>query len=71
MVQPDLGTEILLRSGRVDKLLLGDPWEASFAACGGVAPSARAVDALRPGERMLLDQPAEQVLADAAGAPVA
>ena len=41
MVAPDLGTEILLRSGRVDRLLLGDPWETSFVA-GDELPALRA-----------------------------
>ena len=64
MVAPDLGTEILLRSGRVDRLLLGDPWEASFVAGGGAARRcAPAVDALRPGDRMLLDAAGRHVLA--------
>ena len=63
IVTPDLGTEIMLRSGRVDKLFLGDPLEASFAKEEEL-PGLRAdVDALRPGERMLLDRTAEQVLA--------
>ena len=63
MVQPDLGIEILLRSGRADRLLLGDPWEASFAGAEELPQLRAAVDALRPGDRMLLDRPARQVLA--------
>jgi hypothetical protein len=63
MVAPDLGTEILLRSGRADRLGLGDAWEASFAADEELPGVRAAVDALRPGERMLMDDPARQVLA--------
>jgi peptidoglycan/LPS O-acetylase OafA/YrhL len=64
MVEPDLGTEILLRSGRVDRLFLGDPWEASFAHAEELPQLRAAVDALRGGERMLLDQSSEHVLAE-------
>jgi hypothetical protein len=63
MVSPDLGIEILLRSGRVDRLFLGDPWEASFVAADELPALAEAVDALRPGVRMLMDKPAREVLA--------
>jgi hypothetical protein len=63
MVSPDLGTEILLRSGRADRLGLGDPWEASFAASEEVPQVREAVDSLRPGARMLMDGPARDVLA--------
>ena len=63
MVSPDLGLEILLRSGRADKLFLGDAWEASFVAPEELPGVRAAVDALRPPERMLLDRPARQVLA--------
>jgi hypothetical protein len=63
MVSPDLGIEILLRSGRVDRLLLGDAWEASFVTDEELPALAEAVDALRPGVRMLLDRPARELLA--------
>ena len=63
MVAPDLGTEILLRSGRADRLGLGDPWEASFAVAEELPQVRAAVDALRPGDRMLMDGPARDVLA--------
>ena len=63
MVAPDLGTEILLRSGRVDRLLLGDAWEASFVTDEELPELAEAVGALRPGVRMLMDQPARELLA--------
>jgi hypothetical protein len=63
MVSPDLGIEILLRSRRADRLFLGDAWEASFVASEELPGVRAAVDALRPPERMLLDQPARQALA--------
>ena len=62
MTQPDVGTEILIRSGRHDRLALGDPWEASFVAGRHLAPLAAAVDSLRPGARMLMDESARSVL---------
>ena len=54
--------EILLRSGRVDRLLLGDAWEASFVIDEELPELAEAVDGLRPGTRMLIDQPAREFL---------
>jgi hypothetical protein len=62
MVAPDVGTEILVRSGRADRLLLGAPWEASFVA-GEYLPRLRgAVAGLRPGDRMLMDAGARELL---------
>jgi hypothetical protein len=63
IVSPELGTEILIRSGRADRLHLGDPQEASFAKAEELPGLRAAVDGLRPGQRMLLDQPARHVLA--------
>ena len=63
MVTPDLGLEILLRSGRVDRLLLGDAWEASFVIDEELPELAEAVDGLQPGTRMLIDQSAREFLA--------
>jgi hypothetical protein len=63
MVAPDLGLEILLRSGRVDRLLLGDAWETSFVAEDELPALRERVDALAPGDRMLMDGAAEQTLA--------
>src|SRR5829696_3490733 len=62
IVAPDLGTEILLRSGRADALALGDPWEASFVGDEELPGLRAAVDALRPGTRMLLDTTARDTL---------
>ena len=63
MVAPDLATEILLRSGRVDRLLLGDPWETSFVADDELPALRARVDALRPGDRMLMDAAGRSTLA--------
>ena len=59
---PDVGIEILVRSGRVDRLLLGDPWETSFVGASVRPALAGRIDALRAGQRMLLDEPARSVL---------
>ena len=63
MVSPEVGIEILIRSGRADRLFLGDPWEASFVAAEELPGLRAAVDSLRQGQRMLLDERARQVLA--------
>jgi hypothetical protein len=63
MTAPDLGLEILMRSGRADRLHLGDPWEASFAPNEELPGLARQVASLRPGERMLLDGAGRDALA--------
>jgi hypothetical protein len=63
MVAPDLGLEILLRSGRVDRLLLGDAWETSFVAEDELPALRARVDALAAGDRMLMDAAAETTLA--------
>ena len=60
---PDLGLEILMRAGRSDRLRLGDAWEASFAGPEELPGLDRAIADLRPGERMLLDGAARDVLA--------
>jgi hypothetical protein len=63
MVAPDLGIEILLRSGRQDRLLLADPWEESFAVDAELPRLRARLAGLRPGERMLLDARGRRVLA--------
>jgi hypothetical protein len=63
MVAPDLGTEILLRSDRVDELFLGDPWEASFVADARLPGLRRQLAKVHSGRRMLMDGRAEKVIA--------
>jgi hypothetical protein len=55
-VSPDLGIEILMRSGTANELPLGDPIEESFVASSRIPVLRDAIARLRPGGRMLLDQ---------------
>ena len=59
---PDNSIEILLRSGRIDRLLLSDSWETSFVAKSRLGELGHRVDALRAGDRILMDQPAVNTL---------
>jgi hypothetical protein len=56
LVSPDLGIEILMRSGTANELPLGDPIEESFVASSRIPVLRDAIARLRPGGRMLLDQ---------------
>jgi len=69
LTEPDLATEILVRSRRADRLLLGDPWETSFVSHRMLPGLRRRIDALRAGDRVLLDDPARQTLASLHAAP--
>ena len=53
---PDLGTEILLRSGRANVLALGDPKADSFVLDVSIPALERSIAGLPPGTRMLTDQ---------------
>jgi hypothetical protein len=64
LLPSDLGTEILIRSGRANELPFGDPFEDSFAAFPTVADITEAVDAIQPGDRLLLQQGGLHVLAE-------
>jgi hypothetical protein len=55
LVKPDLGTEVLLRTGRANRLPLADPWEDSFVVAQRVPALRKAIASLRPGDRLLLD----------------
>jgi hypothetical protein len=63
MTAPDLATEILIRTGREDALALGYAWESSFVIDEELPALRAAVDAIRPGTRMLMDEPARAALA--------
>jgi hypothetical protein len=63
LAQPDLATEMLMRSGRANELPLGDAWEDSFVAEERAPALREAVAALRPGRRILLDRGMALVLA--------
>jgi hypothetical protein len=56
LMLPDLGIEILIRSGRANELPLSDPWEDSFVGSERVPALREAVAELQPGERLLMDQ---------------
>jgi hypothetical protein len=56
---PDLGTEILIRSRRGNRLPLGDPIEDSIVPVSRLAALRHAVGGLHPGERLLINQAAE------------
>jgi hypothetical protein len=62
LVEPDLGTEILVRSDRANELPFGDPWEDSFVPDERISELRRAVDDLRPGDLLLTDEDALKVL---------
>lgn len=62
MTAPDLSIEILLRSDRESRLLLGDPQETSFVAQERLPDLRRQLARLRPGERMLMDRYAQAAL---------
>jgi hypothetical protein len=59
---PDLETEILIRSGRANGLGLSYPTEDSFVPAQNLPRVRRAVDGLRPGDRLLLESDAMKVL---------
>ena len=53
IVEPDLETEILIRSNRINRLPLGDAIEDSFVSSQYLPGLRRAVAKLRPGDRLL------------------
>jgi hypothetical protein len=57
VTSPDLALEILLRSGRSNQLAFSDPLEDSFVPSRSLPANARAVAELRPGNRLLLQEP--------------
>ena len=63
IVSPDLETEILIRSGRAHGLGLSYPREDSFVTAETLPDVRQAVDELRPGDRLLMQAAALDVLA--------
>jgi hypothetical protein len=59
-----IATEILTRSGRANELPFGDPVEDSFASSPDPAAIASAVDAIQPGDRLLMPESGFSVLAE-------
>jgi len=62
LVDPDLGIEILIRSGRANELPFGDPWEDSFVPDERIPELRAAVADLRPGDQLLTDEVALKLL---------
>jgi hypothetical protein len=60
---PDLATEILMRSGRSNKLPIGDPKADSYVPSLRIPDLRRAVAKLQPGQIVLMNQTAQQVVA--------
>ncbi len=58
LATPDLQVEILLRSRRGNILPLASPWQDSFIADQRLPGLAQAIDALRAGERLLINDSA-------------
>jgi hypothetical protein len=56
LVKPDLGVEILMRSGRSNRLPIAYPWGDGFVEEQRIPGLRRAVADLLVGDRMLLDQ---------------
>jgi hypothetical protein len=56
LVKPDLATEILIRSGRSNQLPFSDPLEDSFVGDRELPRFRRAVEELRPGDRVLIQR---------------
>jgi hypothetical protein len=54
---PDLAVEILMRSGRANRLPIGDAVEEGFVASARVPGLRSAITGLRSGERLLTDRP--------------
>ena len=63
IVQSDLETEILIRSGRANGLGFSYPTEDSFVASQNLPHIERAVDGLRPGDRLLMQTAGLKALA--------
>jgi hypothetical protein len=60
---PDLGTEILMRSGRANLLPIGDPKADSFVPSVWLPRMRAAVERLKPGQRVLVDRTALAMIA--------
>jgi hypothetical protein len=70
LLPPDLGLEILFRSGRASALPFGDPLEDSFVAEDRFEPLREAIAALRPGRRLLIERGGLRFLARGRRVPI-
>lgn len=55
ITMPGLGSEVLVRSKRIQLLPIADPVEQSFIAPHGFGTIQRSLAKLRPGQRILMD----------------
>ena len=62
LIKPGLQTEVLMRSERVNAIPIGEPWEDGFVAGTRLPGIREAVEGMRPGQRILLDQGTLQAL---------
>jgi hypothetical protein len=60
---PDLGVEILMRAHRVNSLFIADPVDDSLVPSVWMSRVSAQVAKLKPGQRLLIDDGTEQVLA--------
>jgi hypothetical protein len=63
LVSPDLATEILMRSGRANELPFSYPTEDNIVGSWLLPALGRAVDELKPGDRLLMQRSGLEVLA--------
>jgi hypothetical protein len=56
--KPDLSIEILMRSGRANKLFIGDPNMDGFVPSNWVGEITKQIEGLRSGDRVLMDRTA-------------
>jgi hypothetical protein len=61
---PDLGVEILMRSGRVNSMFIADPVDDSLVPSLWMQKLSADVARLRAGERLLIDRSALRIVAD-------
>jgi hypothetical protein len=54
LVRPDIGTEVLIRTRRANRLPFGDPYSDSFVHAPPTSELRRSVAGLRAGERLLV-----------------
>ena len=62
IAEPDVATEILVRSGRANRLPIAYPWGDTFVASERIPGLRDAVAELGPGDRLLLDEGALEAL---------
>ncbi len=66
---PDLSIEILLRSGRANRLFIGNPVMDSYLPSVWMPVITRQLARLQPGERLLMDRTGEAIATELAAHP--